>query len=91
MAFAMVLRRMGANITAHGFRSSFKDWSMERGRFPNEVSERALAHVPKDRVERAYGRSDLLDLRRPMMEAWASFVSSGGADVVQLRLAKGGE
>lgn len=60
MAFLMALRRMGrADITAHGFRSSFRDWAAERTNFPREVCERALAHVLENKVEAAYRRSDL--------------------------------
>ena len=46
MAFLMLLRRMGRNnLTAHGFRSSFRDWAAERTNFPSEVVEMALAHM----------------------------------------------
>ena len=35
MAFLMLLRRMGRDdLTAHGFRSSFRDWAAERTNFP---------------------------------------------------------
>ena len=35
MAFLMLLRRMGrGDLTAHGFRSTFRDWAAERTNFP---------------------------------------------------------
>jgi integrase len=71
MALAMIHRRMGYEITTHGFRSAFKDWASERTSFPNEVSEAALAHVVGDRVEAAYRRGDLFEKRRRLMDAWA--------------------
>lgn len=74
MALAMWLRRMGYHdITVHGFRSTFRDWVAERTAFAGEVAEMALAHAVPDAVERAYRRSDLLDQRRKLMEAWAAF------------------
>ena len=58
--------------TAHGFRSSFRDWCSEMGH-PRDLAERALAHTVSNKVEAAYHRTDLLDQRRPMMEAWSIF------------------
>jgi integrase len=61
--------------TAHGFRSSFRDWASEHN-YNRDLAEKALAHTVKNRVEAAYHRTDLLELRRPMMEVWGAFVSS---------------
>lgn len=58
--------------TAHGFRSSFRDWCSELG-YPRDLAERALAHTVENKVEAAYHRTDLLEQRRPMMQAWANF------------------
>lgn len=72
MAFTQLLRRMDRiDITAHGFRSSFRDWAGETTAFPREVIEAALAHQLKDKTEAAYFRSNLLDKRRKLMDAWA--------------------
>lgn len=76
MAFEMTLRRMEVPVTAHGFRSSFRDWTAEATSYPNEVAEMALAHVLKNRVEAAYRRGDLLEKRRGLMEEWSSFVGA---------------
>ena len=76
MAFEMTLRRMSVPVTAHGFRSSFRDWAAEATNYPNEVAEMALAHVVKNRVEAAYRRGDLLEKRRGMMAEWAAFATS---------------
>ena len=73
MAFAMVLRRLDAGDTVpHGFRSTFKDWSMEQTSFPWPVVEAALAHTLGSATETAYARSDLFDRRRELMETWAT-------------------
>jgi integrase len=75
MSFLMVLRRMGrSNITAHGFRSSFRDWAEEKTNFANSVIEASLAHAVKNKVEAAYLRTTLLNKRRELMRAWAKFV-----------------
>ncbi|WP_246692892.1 hypothetical protein [Methylobacterium sp. WL64] len=74
MVFLMLLRRLGLSITAHGFRSSFRDWAAERTSLPREVAEMALAHTVENRVEAAYARSDLLERRRELMDQWARFV-----------------
>jgi integrase len=67
------LQRMTTDaVTVHGFRSSFRDWAGNESHFPREVVETALAHVIGDKAERAYRRSDALEKRRKLMEAWAS-------------------
>ena len=73
MAMDMLLRRMGRDVTVHGFRSTFKDWTSERTNFPNEVSEAALAHAVGDKVEAAYRRGDLFEKRRHLMTEWSNF------------------
>lgn len=66
----------GRLATAHGFRSNFRDWCSEQG-YARDLAERALAHTVQNKVEAAYHRTDLLDQRRPMMDAWADFVAGG--------------
>ncbi len=73
MVFLMALRRMELNVTAHGFRSSFRDWAAEETSFPNFVVEKALAHAVANQVEAAYRRGDLLNKRRELMETWANY------------------
>jgi integrase len=71
MAFLQLLKRMGRNdLTAHGFRSTFKDWATERTNYPNEVSEMALAHSVGNKVEAAYRRGDLYEKRVRIMRDW---------------------
>jgi integrase len=93
MAMLMTLDRMGyGHVTVHGFRSTFKDWTRDRTRFENYVSEAALAHASGDKIEAAYARSSVLDKRRKLMDAWAAFCASpseapGDEVVVVLRSA----
>jgi integrase len=74
MVFLMILRRMEADFTAHGFRSAFRDWASECTNFPREVCEMALAHTIKDKTEAAYRRGDLLAKRAELMCAWAQYI-----------------
>ena len=80
-----MLRRSGIGSTAHGMRSSFRQWAAERTNSPREVCELALAHVNSDAVEAAYQRSDLFDLRRKLMESWASFLAVKRGEVRAIR------
>jgi len=80
MAMDMLLRRMNVDVTVHGFRSSFRDWAGNETGYPRELIETALAHVIGDKAEQAYRRSDALEKRRQLMEAWASYCT---ADPVQ--------
>jgi integrase len=76
-----LLHRMGyAELTAHGFRSAFRDWASERTTYPNHVIEQALAHTVGSAVERAYRRGDLLDQRRRLMQDWAEFCDRPNAE-----------
>jgi integrase len=74
MVFLMLLRRMGrGDLTAHGFRATFKTWASERTSFQNEIVEAALAHVIGGKVEQAYLRGDRFEKRRRLIDAWARF------------------
>jgi integrase len=92
MAFLMLIRRMDRdNLTAHGFRSTFRDWTAERTNFPAEVAEMALAHAVGDKVEAAYRRGDLFEKRRRLMQQWAAFCATAspqaGNNVAPIRQA----
>ena len=87
MAMLMLLRRLKAtNLTVHGFRSSFRDWCGDETSFPREIAEAALAHKVGNEVERAYRRSDALEKRRKLMQAWSDYCSKPQTDnVVNLK------
>jgi integrase len=68
--------RPNIEITAHGFRSCFKDWAHETTNAPHEVIEKCLAHAIGDKVERAYRRGELLNKRRKLMVSWAKFCNA---------------
>jgi integrase len=85
MALAMAMRRLGAGeFPPHGFRSAFRDWAGDRTNFQREIAQAALAHAVGDETEQAYRRSDALDKRRELMDAWASFCFPTPAEVVSI-------
>ena len=75
-AFLALLKKMGrSDITAHGFRSTFRDWAAEEAhQFSNETVELALAHTIKNKAEAAYRRGDQLERRRELMTEWAAYI-----------------
>jgi len=76
MAMPMMLRRMGEDVTVHGFRSSFRDWVSEETIHSPEVAEMALAHTISNKVEAAYRRGDLFERRRTLLTDWELFCQS---------------
>jgi len=80
-----LLRRMGADVSVHGFRSTFRDWCGDCTPYPREVAEAALAHVVGNAVERAYRRGSAFDERAKLMQAWADYCEPKAGNVVALR------
>jgi integrase len=77
MAMLATLQRMGRDdLTVHGFRSTFRDWTAERTSYAREVAEMALAHRISDAVEAAYRRGDMIAKRARMMDEWATFCAT---------------
>lgn len=77
MAMLQLLRGIRDDgVTVHGFRSSFRDWAAEQTDTPREVVEACLAHAVGDAAELAYKRSDFLEKRRGVIEAWEAFAHS---------------
>ena len=84
MVFTMALRRMSVDATAHGFRSTFRDWAAEETNFPAAVCEMALAHTVKNKAEAAYLRTDLFVKRRELMENWSQYATTTLAQEIRL-------
>lgn len=83
MTLTKVLRDAKKPYTAHGFRSTFRDWVGEQTSYPGEWAEAALAHVVKNPTERAYHRTKYYDRRVDLMTAWANFLG-GASNVIRL-------
>jgi integrase len=74
-AMYMALGRMEVPYTVHGFRSSFRTWAAEKTTFSPDICEMALAHTEGNPTVAAYQRGDLLEKRRALMCAWATYVT----------------
>lgn len=91
-----VMQGVRSDCTLHGFRSSFATWAraetypvtlptgeLRRVRLYDEAMvEEALAHIVGGEVRNAYVRDDFLELRRPMMESWATYTGTVQAEKV---------
>ena len=73
---------MKVNATVHGFRARFRMWAADVAHAPFELAEACLAHQVGNAVVQAYQRSSILQRRRPIMSAWADFVTGSDADNV---------
>ena len=73
-ALSKLCHELDLGMTPHGLRSSFRDWCAESG-VSRELAESCLAHVVKNTVEAAYRRSDLLEQRREVMNAWGQYIT----------------
>ena len=78
MTLTKVLRTTGLaeRATIHGFRTSFKTWTMEQTDTPWAVGEAALAHTLGNATEQACARSDLFERRRALMQQWAGYITA---------------
>jgi integrase len=67
-------------VVPHGFRASFRTWADETTGFPHAIVEQAMGHRVAAEVERSYIRTDMLDKRRQLMNAWAGYIEPQTAD-----------
>lgn len=71
-AMSKLSAELDLQCTPHGWRATVRTWAGESG-YPREEAETQIAHAIGDKVEQAYSRGDLLERRRPMMEAWGDY------------------
>lgn len=81
MTISRLMERRDMTARPHGFRSSLRVWLAEMG-CPRDVGEMMLAHNVLGKIESAYQRSDLLEIRRGWLDRWARFVTTGKDDAV---------
>jgi len=74
-------------VVVHGFRSTFKSWALSTS-YPDHLSEIALSHSDNNKVRAAYVREDLLDERRPLMDAWGTLCTSPAAKIANIKDAR---
>lgn len=76
MSLLSAVRRLGYGkdeVTVHGFRATASTMLNGMGYVP-DVIERQLAHGEKDKIRAAYHRTQYMDERRTMMQAWADYL-----------------
>ena len=83
-----MLALLEGRATVHGMRSAFRNWCADVAQAPREIAEACLAHATGSAVEQAYLRTDVVERRRKLMEAWSAFLDGAAADnIVQLNRA----
>lgn len=91
-ALLMSLRRMkyqAAEVTVHGFRSTFSTWANETG-YDFDVIEKTLAHVDRNAVRAAYNSATYVEKRRQLLQDWADLIDAKreGANIIPIRRRK---
>ena len=88
MVMSMMIRRLGVDVTVHGFRSCFRDWVSEETNHSHEVAEMALAHTISNKVEKAYRRGNLLERRKQLLQEWQDYCfSNTSSNILELKSA----
>ena len=67
-------------VTVHGFRSSFKDWSLDdpmNRNFGELITEKCMAHQIGDEVRNTYAATEFVTRRRPIIDEWCKHCFSG--------------
>ena len=71
------LHEMGyTDLTVHGFRSTFRDWTGDKTDTDDDIAEHALAHKVGGTVKRAYRRGSAFQKRRILMNKWSDYCHS---------------
>jgi len=73
VVFGRLLSDLKIDRSPHGFRGSFRSWCSDAG---IELADQSLAHAVGRQVEQCCARSDVLERRREVMEAWGASVAS---------------
>lgn len=78
-ALGYLMNRAGYHTrhVPHGWRSTFSTVMNERRPADHRIIDLMLAHVPKDKVEAAYNRSEHLEARRAIAQEWADLLMDG--------------
>ena len=63
-------------ITTHGFRSTFRTWAEEQGKYQYYAIKFSQAHELPNKIEKAYMRSDLMPERTMIMNDWERYLLS---------------
>ena len=78
MLYALYRLGYHSRTTGHGLRATASTILNEMG-WKADAIERQLAHAERNKVRAAYHRSEYLDERREMMQAWADYLDAVAA------------
>lgn len=78
VAIKAALDRMGygGKMTAHGFRAMARTLLQEELKYSVHLIEMQLGHRVADMHGRAYNRTEFIDDRREMMQAWSNYLDT---------------
>ena len=65
------------DVTPHGFRQSFKNWSLEKSHYGELITEKCMAHQIGDSVRNRYVGTEFTEKRRPCIEDWCNWCFEG--------------
>ncbi len=70
------LKRLGyqGRMTGHGIRALAMSGIKQELGYRHEVVDRQLAHVPRNKIDKAYDRALFLNERKVMMQEWADYL-----------------
>ena len=74
------------DLTVHGFRSTFRDWTAETTNHPRRIAEKALGHALQNKTEAAYQRGELLEKRRLLMQDYCNYANSLQDNVIAINI-----
>ena len=66
----------------HGFRSSLRTWAAEKTSLSEPAAEMLLAHTPASAVVKSYQASDFFEMRQPVMQQWADYLTETMGHVI---------
>ena len=69
-----MVKELKLGFDVHGLRTAWRDWA-SLNRIDHDVAELVLAHRKSNKVEAAYNRTDLLELRRDAMQQYADYIT----------------
>ena len=78
-----LMRKLEIPAVPHGDRSSVRNWAGGRAHIAQPAAEMVLGHKQDEHIVKVYMTSDFFELRRPIMQEWADFVTQTMGPTIQ--------
>ena len=77
------IRNLGykGKMVAHGWRSVALTNGVDELKEDKQVIKKQMGHLPKDKVDKAYDKSEMLDRRREFLENWGDLLVEKGLEL----------